>query len=708
MSKLALESRYNPYVLQKVFEALFGFSKFGIPRNLFMNELHLETSPYLLQHAGNPIYWKAWNDAALAKAKEENKLIILSIGYSACHWCHVMEHESFEDDEVAAVMNKNFVSIKVDREERPDVDATYMKAVQLMTGQGGWPMNAVLLPDGRPVWGGTYFRKNNWIELLEQLQQLYRTEPEKVIDYAEKLLMGIKSLVLLGENTTGEIQHPENIAPIVEKWAKSFDWEFGGYARAPKFMMPNNYLFLQRYGFQEKRQDILEFVDITLTRMAWGGLFDTLDGGFSRYSVDMKWHVPHFEKMLYDNGQLMSLYANAYKRTNNPLYKEVIEKTHAFTAKELTTKDGAFYSALDADSLDANSHLEEGAFYVWEKQELTELLKEDFPLFAQVFNINDFGFWENGHFVLIQNDSIENIAESAGISAEMLQQKKQAWEKQLYMVREHRAKPRLDDKILTSWNALMLKGYTDAYKALGDETYLETAQKNAQFICDKLWHPDGHLWRTYKNDAAKIKAFLEDYSLTAEAFISLYEATLEEKWLTYAKQLIDYCLEHFYDEKQKFFAYTSNSEEQLIAAHFETEDNVIPASNSVIANVLYKLSILYDNEYYERVALEMLYLIIPNLDYPSAFSNWLNLWLELSSNNKELAVCGTNADQSIKEINSKYLPHVLVAGSISDSSVPFLKHRFVQNEQLFYICRNKACGLPKNTIQETLNDLQAL
>ena len=708
MSKLALESRYNPYVLQKVFEALFGFSKFGIPRNLFMNELHLETSPYLLQHAGNPIYWKAWNDAALAKAKEENKLIILSIGYSACHWCHVMEHESFEDDEVAAVMNKNFVSIKVDREERPDVDATYMKAVQLMTGQGGWPMNAVLLPDGRPVWGGTYFRKNNWIESLEQLQQLYRTEPEKVIDYAEKLLMGIKSLVLLGENTTGEIQHPENIAPIVEKWAKSFDWEFGGYARAPKFMMPNNYLFLQRYGFQEKRQDILEFVDITLTRMAWGGLFDTLDGGFSRYSVDMKWHVPHFEKMLYDNGQLMSLYANAYKRTNNPLYKEVIEKTHAFTAKELTTKDGAFYSALDADSLDANSHLEEGAFYVWEKQELTELLKEDFPLFAQVFNINDFGFWENGHFVLIQNDSIENIAESAGISAEMLQQKKQAWEKQLYMVREHRAKPRLDDKILTSWNALMLKGYTDAYKALGDETYLETAQKNAQFICDKLWHPDGHLWRTYKNDAAKIKAFLEDYSLTAEAFISLYEATLEEKWLTYAKQLIDYCLEHFYDEKQKFFAYTSNSEEQLIAAHFETEDNVIPASNSVIANVLYKLSILYDNEYYERVALEMLYLIIPNLDYPSAFSNWLNLWLELSSNNKELAVCGTNADQSIKEINSKYLPHVLVAGSISDSSVPFLKHRFVQNEQLFYICRNKACGLPKNTIQETLNDLQAL
>jgi len=673
-----------------------------------MNELHLETSPYLLQHANNPIYWKAWNEAALAKAHQENKLIILSIGYSACHWCHVMEHESFEDEEVAAVMNKNFISIKVDREERPDVDATYMKAVQLMTGQGGWPMNAVLLPDGRPVWGGTYFRKNNWIESLEQLQRLYSTEPEKVIEYAEKLLMGIKSLVLLGENTTGEIQHPKNIEPIIEKWSKSFDWEFGGYARAPKFMMPNNYLFLQRYGFQEKREDILEFVDITLTRMAWGGLFDTLDGGFSRYSVDMKWHVPHFEKMLYDNGQLMSLYAEAYKRTKNPLYKEVIEKTHSFIKKDLTTNSSAFYSALDADSLNTKGHLEEGAFYVWEKQELMDLFKDDFPLFAQVFNINEFGYWEEGNFVLIQNDSIENIAEAVGISTDVLQQKKKDWEKTLYAIREQRAKPRLDDKILTSWNALMLKGYADAYKALGNDQYLTAAERNAEFICDNLWHPDGHLWRTYKNNIAKIKAFLEDYALTADAFITLYEATLEEKWLTYAKQLTDYCLEHFYDEKQKFFAYTSNSEEQLIAAHFETEDNVIPASNSVMANVLYKLSLLFDNEYYERIALEMLYLIIPNLDYPSAFSNWLNLWLELSSQNKELAVCGTNAVEAIKEINSNYLPHVIIAGSTTDTTLPFLANRFVQNEQLFYICQNKACGLPKTTIQETLNDLQAL
>lgn len=673
-----------------------------------MNELHLETSPYLLQHTNNPIHWKAWNETALEKARTENKLIVLSIGYSACHWCHVMEHESFEDEEVAAVMNEHFISIKVDREERPDVDATYMKAVQLMTGQGGWPMNAVLLPDGRPVWGGTYFRKPNWIESLQQLQNLYATEPERVTEYADKLLAGIQSLVLLGENTTGAIADPKQIEPIIEKWSRSFDWEFGGHARAPKFMMPNNYLFLQRYGFQEKRADILEFVDITLTRMAWGGLFDTVDGGFSRYSVDMKWHVPHFEKMLYDNGQLMSLYADAYKRTKNPLYKEVIEKTHRFLEKELHDESGGFYSALDADSINPKGKLEEGAFYIWEKQELMDLLKDDFSLFAKVFNVNEFGYWEDGHFVLIQNDALENIAEASGIAHETLTIKKQEWEKLLYEVREQRAKPRLDDKILTSWNALMLKGYADAYKALGNESYLNAARRNAMFICDKLWHPDGHLWRTYKNDEAKIEGFLEDYALTAEAFISLYESTLEEKWLIYAKQLTDYCLENFYDEKQQFFAYTSAKGEQLIAQHFETEDNVIPASNSVMANVLYKLSLLFDNGYYEKIALQMLYLIIPNLDYPSAFSNWLNLWLELSSKNRELAICGTGALAAVQKINSEYLPHVLIAGSGTDSTIPLLQNRFVQDKLLFYICQNKACGLPKDTIEETLTELNTL
>lgn len=673
-----------------------------------MNELHLETSPYLLQHANNPIHWKAWNEKSLAKAQEENKLIIISVGYSACHWCHVMEHESFEDEEVAEVMNRHFVSIKVDREERPDVDATYMKAVQLMTGQGGWPMNAVLLPDGRPVWGGTYFRKNNWIDALNQLQDIFASEPEKMTDYAEKLMEGIQHTGLVTPNDQGEIPDPSNIKPIAEKWARSFDHEFGGYARSPKFMMPNNYLFLQRYGYQTRSKDILDHVDLTLTRMAWGGLFDTVGGGFSRYSVDMKWHVPHFEKMLYDNGQLMSLYADAYKRTKNPLYKEVIKKTHFFIQKELTDASGAFYSALDADSTDVLGHLEEGAFYVWEKQELRDLLGGDFELFAAIYNINEFGYWEDGKFVLIQNESPEYQAAIAGITPDVLSEKKAGWEKLLYEAREHRAKPRLDDKILTSWNALMLKGYADAYKAMGDEAYLTAARSNALFITEKMWGSDGHLWRTYKNSVAKIKGFLEDYAHTADAFITLYEATLEEKWLLYAKQLADYCLENFYDEKLQFFAYASKKEEQLIAPHYETEDNVIPASNSVIGNVLYKLSLLFHNPHYEKVALQMLYRIIPNLDYPSAFSNWLNLWLELSAQNRELAVCGEDAAAAVKEINRHYLPHVIVAGSTLESGVPFLENRFVKDNLMFYVCQNNTCGLPKSSLEEVLKELRLL
>lgn len=671
-----------------------------------MNELHFETSPYLLQHAGNPIHWKAWNDSSLQQAKQQNKLIIVSIGYSACHWCHVMEHESFEDEEVADVMNRHFISIKVDREERPDVDAIYMKAVQIMTGQGGWPLNAVLLPDGRPVWGGTYFRKENWIASLEQLYDLYANEPARVEEYAEKLLHGIEAIGLVNSNTTGELPNPANIRPLVEKWSKSFDWEYGGYARAPKFMMPNNYLFLQRYGFQAKSKDLLDFTDLTLTRMAYGGLFDTVGGGFSRYSVDMKWHVPHFEKMLYDNGQLMSLYAEAYKRTKNPLYKEVIEKTHSFIQKELTTSNGAFYSALDADSLDEKGHLEEGAFYVWKKEQLQELLGSDFDLFAEVFNINDFGFWEHNNFVLIQNQSIEELAEKNGLESALLQRKKQQWENILYTEREKRAKPRLDDKTLTSWNAIMLKGYADAYKALGNEAYLIAATNNANFITGYLWDGEGFLWRTYKEGNAKIHGFLEDYAHTADAFITLYEATLEEKWLLYAKQLVDYCLENFYDETQQFFSYTSIKGEKLVAPHYETEDNVIPASNSVMANVLYKLSLLFENSHYEKVALQMLYHIIPNMDYPSAFSNWINLWLDLSLDNKELAVCGPTANEAVKTINKEYLPYITIAGCTTESQVPFLKNRFDKEDTLFYICKNKTCDLPQNNIETALNDLR--
>ena len=673
-----------------------------------MNELYLETSPYLLQHAQNPVYWKAWNEKVLALANEKNSLIVISIGYSACHWCHVMEHESFENQEVANVMNASFINIKVDREERPDVDAVYMKAVQIMTSRGGWPLNVVALPDGRPVWGGTYFRKEEWISTLTQLKDLYEENPEKMIEYAEKLHEGIESLNTIEiKNLKSDFDY-SLIENLVAKWSKSFDLEFGGMARAPKFMMPNNYQFLLRLGYQNKDQKLLDFVNLTLTKMAYGGIFDTVDGGFSRYSVDLKWHVPHFEKMLYDNGQLVSLYADAYKLTKNPLYKNIIEKTLNFVSQSLTNSEFGFYSALDADSLNENQHLEEGAFYVWKKSELQTLLQDDFELFAKVFNINAFGFWENDNYVLIQNETLEHLSEENNIPLENLISKKENWEKILFFEREKRSKPRLDDKVLTSWNAIMTKGFTDAYKALQNEEYLQIALKNADFIIKNLWSENGNLFHNYKNGKATINGYLEDYCFVIQAFISIFEATLDEKWLLHAKQLTDYCFEHFYDNQQQLFAFTSDLDKALISKHFETEDNVIPASNSVMANNLFKLNLYFENGYYKQTLDKMIQNIIPTIDYPSAFSNWLNVYLNEAEQNKELIVSGENALKICNDLNRNYHPNIVVIGALKPSDLPVLKNKFIENETVFYLCQNKTCALPTTDFEIIKNKIDEL
>jgi uncharacterized protein YyaL (SSP411 family) len=664
----------------------------------FMNELHLESSPYLLQHSTNPIFWKAWNENTLATALKENKLIVVSIGYAACHWCHVMEHECFEDEDVAQLMNAAFISIKVDKEERPDVDAIYMKALQMMTGQGGWPLNVVCIPDGRPVWGATYVNKENWINTLAQLSKIYQENPEKVIEYAEKLHEGLMSLGIVSHNTHLDEFSFENIHVLVEKWQKSFDLEFGGYTRAPKFMMPSNLDFLQCYGYTFKNDGVINHVDLTLTKMAFGGLYDTLGGGFSRYSVDMKWHVPHFEKMLYDNAQLISVYADAYKRSHNPLYKEVIEKTIAFIKEELTDNHGGFYASLDADSLDKNNHLEEGAFYVWTKTELKSILKEDFNLFAEVFNINSFGFWEHDNYVLIQKESNTEIAQKNGISVGILIEKKKNWENKLLEIRNKRPKPRLDDKRITSWNALMLKGYADAYAALGNTTYLDAAKKNASFIMENLWASNGHLWHSYNNGTAKIEGFLEDYAFIIEAFISLYQVTFDMDYLQNAKQLTDYCLEQFHDEHQHFFAFNARNSSQLIAPHFEVEDNVIPAANSVMATNLHVLSVLFHNSYYEKLVNQMLHHITVKIDYASAYSNWMKLWMSKNIG-KELAICGENAVKELSKVNSEFHPNLIIAGSTKNSSLPFLSHRFDPTKTLFYLCENKSCLQPENSFE---------
>ena len=673
----------------------------------YTNDLINETSPYLLQHAHNPVNWKAWNDNTLAQAKRENKLIIISVGYAACHWCHVMEHESFENSMVAQVMNDNFISIKVDREERPDVDQVYMNAVQLMTGSGGWPLNVVALPDGRPVWGGTYFKKEQWINVLNQISKTFKESPEKLYEYADKLEQGIKSIDIVSLNKDEAVFDIEFIDTTVKKWSRQFDNRKGGMNRSPKFMMPNNYHLLLRYAYQNKDGKLQDYVNLTLTKMAYGGVFDQIGGGFSRYSTDINWHVPHFEKMLYDNAQLVSLYADAYLITKNELYKNVITETLEFIKREMTAPNGVFSSSLDADSYTEEGELEEGAFYVWKKETLKTLINNDYPLFSDYYNINNYGLWENGNYVLIRKDDDASILKKHKITQAKLQEKIENWKLTLFTAREKRDKPRLDDKVLTSWNALMLKGYVDAYRVLGSESYLDSAIKNANFIINTQLREDGGLYRSYKDGKSTINGFLEDYAATIESFIALYENTLDEKWLITARDLTNYTFDHFFDNQNKMFYFTSNEDASLVTRNIEFRDNVIPASNSIMAKNLFKLSHYFDNEIYLETATAMLNNVKPEIEsYSSSYSNWLDLMLNYTNQFYEVAIVGQEAIEKITALNNTYLPNKIIIGSLSENSLPLLKNKYVEGKTLIYVCVNKACKYPVEQVNEAIKLIQ--
>lgn len=670
----------------------------------YTNSLIKETSPYLLQHAHNPVNWKAWNTETLQEAKDEKKLMIISVGYSACHWCHVMEKESFEDSTVAAVMNKNFISVKVDREERPDVDQIYINAVQLMTGSAGWPLNVITLPDGRPVWGGTYFTKKAWLNSLEKMQKLYDKNPQNLIDYADKLEEGIKSMDLIEVNTNelNFIDFP--IENTIKNWSTTFDNKYGGPNRAPKFMMPNNLNYLLRYGLKNKDKQILDYVYLTLDNIAYGGVYDHIGGGFSRYSTDIKWHVPHFEKMLYDNAQLVSLYSQAYKATKNPLYEEVVKETLEYIKKEMTHQEGAFYSSLDADSVSEENELEEGAYYVFNKEELKLQLKEDFSLFSEYYNVTNYGKWEKENYVLIRKKSDQEIIAEFSISQEELNQKKKNWKQLLLAYRNNRAKPRLDDKSLTSWNALMIKGYVDAYKAFQVPEYLNAAQTNAQFLINHQLQENGALNHSYKDGKSSINGYLEDYAAVIDAFIALYEVTLNEFWINKANELAAYTFENFFDAEKNMFYFTSKEDEKLVARNFEYRDNVVPASNSMMAKNLLILSHHFDNKKYLTTASKMLHNVQPEIEsYPSGFSNWLDLMANFQDNFYEVVVVGKDASKKIAELNARYLPNILIAGSTSESKKPLLNYRYIDGETLIYVCVNNSCKLPVSDISEALN-----
>ncbi|WP_029280490.1 thioredoxin domain-containing protein [Pedobacter borealis] len=665
------------------------------------NNLIHASSPYLLQHAHNPVNWYEWGAEALEKAKTENKLILVSIGYSACHWCHVMERESFENHEVAEVMNRHFICIKVDREERPDIDQIYMYAIQLMTGSGGWPLNCICLPDQRPIYGGTYFRKNDWINILENVAALWANEPDKAIQYAERLTSGIKDSEKIIPAPEKEEYTNEHLTEIIEPWKRHFDIGYGGYNRAPKFPLPNNWVFLLRYGFLKDDESVFTAVCHTLEEMSRGGIYDQIGGGFARYSVDDKWHVPHFEKMLYDNAQLISLYAEAYQCTKFYSFKQTVVETINWVFEEMTSADGLFYSALDADSEGV-----EGKFYIWDKAEFDQVLGEDAKLIGAYYNITEEGNWEEEQTnILRKTISDDDLLAKFDIDAEQLYNKVNSAKTKLMAVRSKRIRPGLDDKCLTAWNGMMIKALADAAEVLNHQPYYESASAAASFILSHLKSENGGLYRNYKNGKASITGFLDDYAFFIEALIALYEADFDEKWLEEAKSLTDYVIANFTDTDSPMFFYTSAESEDLIARKHEVMDNVIPASNSTMAQNLQQLGLLFDIERYTEKAAEMLAAVQPKIkSYGSAYSNWAIQLLNEIYGVNEIAITGLETDSIKLALSGHYIPNKITLGG-TKSNLPLLKGK-QSNETKVYICRNKVCQLPVNTVEDALEYLQ--
>jgi len=608
-----------------------------------------------------------------------------------------MEHESFEDEQVAQMMNENFICVKVDREERPDVDQVYMDAVQMISGRGGWPLNCFALPDGRPFWGATYFPKHQWINVLDQITHMFHHEQGKLVKQADEISKGMAGNYFITTSPDDQGYPEKTVADEMAKLLMaSTDQIHGGLKGSPKFPMPNSYLFLLNYHFYTRNQEVLQQVEITLKNMADGGIYDQIGGGFSRYSVDERWHIPHFEKMLYDNAQLISLYSEAFRVIGNKQFMEVVKDSVSFIQRELTSAENGFYSALDADS-----EGKEGRYYVWTRDEILEIAGEHGELIAAYFGINEEAYWEDGVNVLVRSKTAEELAEKFNVPKEQVITIIQNVKIKLLKAREKRVKPGLDDKILCSWNALMLKGYIDAYLALGDPNYLNNAVKNAEFLVGNMMTNDGGLFRNFKNGKATIQGFLDDYAFTIEAFISLYEVNFDEKWIDHAKNLTGYCTDHFFDKDSGMFFFVSDKHMDVITKTIEVTDNVIPASNSSLARSLNKLGLLYENPEYLAISNQMLLNVIEKMArYPSAFSNWGILLLNRVYPFHSLVITGKKSVSFGKELKSQFRPNVILAGSESASSLPVFNHRYQEGETLIYVCTGSECMLPVKTVSE--------
>ena len=664
----------------------------------YTNLLIHETSPYLLQHAHNPVDWMPYGDEALALAKSLEKPLFISIGYSACHWCHVMEHESFMDEAIASVMNKDFVCVKVDREERPDIDAIYMQAVQLMGGRGGWPLNCFALPDGRPVWGGTYFRPDAFLELLNNVANIFHNRQADLEEQAEQLTENLRSSFTAEAQEANSSITSGDIREALTGLAGHLDKKDGGFFGPPKFPMPVVWQMLLKYNVYAGNGSYRQHVNLTLEKMAFGGIYDHVGGGFARYATDNKWKVPHFEKMLYDNAQLVSLYSEAFKQDASSLFLDVIGETLEFATREMAAPGGGYYSALDADS---EGH--EGRFYVWDLAGWQSCLGEYADLMGRYYNLGGEGEWENGFSIPLRKDSDEDFAKRSFLSIAELKALVLDSKRKLLTSRGQRQRPATDTKIICSWNAMMVKAYADAYGAACNQVYLDKAISGAKFIMEKLMDEQGRLFHVYTKGKAHIPGFLEDYAFASESLLALYQVTFDEKWLRQSLAIAEYTLAHFTGEHPVMLHMAENENHHLLVNPVEVIDGVIPSANAILALTIFRLSRYFYRPDLERKALAMLAFVgNATLKNPSSYAQWLSLAMEVNARSLLVVICGENAVAYRRVIAKLYLPFVLLAGSKDLSELPCLSERYNADRTTIYICTPASCLQPTDDIEEAL------
>ena len=683
----------------KLFFLVFIMSSNFILSQDMENKLANEKSLYLKQHATNPVNWYPWGNQALDSAKNSDKLLLISVGYSSCHWCHVMEEESFTDNDVAQVMNSNFVNIKVDREERPDLDEIYMKALVLMTGSGGWPMNIIALPDGTPIWGGTYVPKTQWIQVLNQVSGFYKTRKPDVLEYANSVREGVKKEALVKPSPRNETYSTELQIELAEKAFIYSDKINGGIGNGQKFPLPSMLNFFLRFSNEYSNQDMKDFVYTTLMKISRGGINDRIDGGFHRYTVDNTWHIPHFEKMLYDNAQLLSIYSNAFKVFKDERFKSELYNIHRFLESKMTGEDNLIYSSISADTNYKDGTKSEGDFYVWEAEELKKILKDDFKWVSEYYNINQTGYWENDRYVFYQTISDKEYCEKQGVNLTQFNKKLNRVNSLLKIEREKRVHPIIDSKIIFSWNALTIRGLVDSYKTTKDPVFLNKALLINNSLSKKMI--DKNIIQHTSSSAAEV-LFFEDYSYYIDALIGLYEVTFDQKYLQFADELVVFSNEKF-KEESGFYRFSTNQENLFADSLINLQDGVTPSANSVMNFNLFRLGHFNGNKNYLSQSKTMINNVSEVIkERVTDHLLWLNNSHNYSQKFYEIAISGKNALVKANELMEKYLPNTITAASDTETNFYLLKDRYFEDETYIYVCVDNTCKFPVTSVTEAL------